>query len=222
MLYWAASLAACQLAAEGAITACGGLAPAALTAMGAWALWTPDDQGLTHVQNGWEAASGAVQAVMDQLDAALGPFDGAWDTDDRRAFDVWLGNFKTELGQTRDDLKSMAGTIKNLHEQLNDAQLKLFAFALVCLAMIIFYAALQATLAAPVADVLKNIQALILGISAAGTAIEIGVLAAVLHTGSKTIWPDIPGATKNANGQGAGLQDIKIDWDDTYRAQYGH
>jgi hypothetical protein len=155
-LYWVASLAAARLAAEESIMACGALAPAALTAMGIWALWTPDDVGLTEVQGGWEAASGAVQAVMDQLDAALRPLDGAWDADDRHAFDSWLASFKTELVQTRDDLKAVADRIKALHDELSDTQMKFLIFSLVCLGMIIFYTALDGTPAAPVAEALKE------------------------------------------------------------------
>jgi type IV secretory pathway VirB2 component (pilin) len=224
-LYWVASLAAARLAAEGSIMACGTLAPAALTAMGIWALWTPDDDGLTEVQGGWEAASGAVQAVIDQLGAALKPLDaeGAWDADDRHAFDTWLASFKTELGQTKDDLKAVADRIKTLHDDLNDTQLKFLIFSLVCLAMIVFYTALEATPAAPVAEALKNIQALVLGVGAAGTLVEIGVLlVGALFFGKSSLFPDLPGLTGNADGKGDGLKDITISWDDSYAAQFGH
>jgi type IV secretory pathway VirB2 component (pilin) len=222
-LYWIASLAACQLAAEGSIMACGGLAPAALTALGIWALWTPDDVGLTEVQGGWEAASEAVRSVIDQLDAALKPLDHAWETDDRHAFDTWLASFKTELGQTKDDLKAVADRIKELHKDLDDVQLKFFIFSVVCLAMIIFYTTLEATPAAPVAEVLKNIQALVLGVGAAGTVVEISVLLlGALYLGKSSLSPDLPGLTGNADGKDDGLKDIKITWDDSYAARYGH
>jgi uncharacterized protein YukE len=223
---WAAKLAAVQLAAQGTLKACGALTPAAVIASVAWLLWTPDDAALTHVQGGWEAASGAVQAAIDQLDAALRPLDNAWDADDRDAFDVFLGKFKTELTQTKEDLKAMADAIKTAHDDINEAQFKFFVFAIICLVMIIFYKALSATPAAAVAQALEQIQAIMLNISATATLAWIAqasvfVVAAVM-TGKSSITPDIPGITENADGQGTGLQDIKIDWDNTYQAQYGH
>ncbi|MEU3457811.1 WXG100 family type VII secretion target [Micromonospora sp. NPDC006766] len=225
-LYWLSSIAVLALAGEGAIAACGALSPTALIAVAAWALWTPDDAELSRVQNGWEAASGAVQAAIDQLDAALRPLNGAWEADDRRAFDVWLASFKTELGQTRDDLKAMSEAIKTAHDNINDAQFKFFVFATICLAMIIAYSVFDATPFAPVAEALKVIQSIMLNISASTTVAWIGQAAvfavAASVIGKDTINPDIPTLTNNADGHGTGLQDIKIDWDNAYQARYEH
>jgi len=225
-IYWASSLAVLQLASEGALAACGALSPAALISVAAWALWTPDDAELSRVEGGWEAASGAVQAAIDQLDAALRPLEDGWDADDRRAFDVWLATFKTELKQTKDDLKAMADAIKTAHDNINDAQFKFFTFAMISLAMIIFYTALDGTPFAPVAEALKQIQSVMLNVTATATLAWIAQAAvfavAAWAAGKDAINPEIPGPSDNANGQGTGLQDIKIDWDNTYQARYGH
>jgi hypothetical protein len=222
-LYLVASLGVARLAVAGTLMACGGLAPAAFTSMALWALWAPDDVGLTKVQNGWVAAARAVQATIDQLDAALTPLDGAWDADDRHAFDVWRATFKTELGQTVGDLDAMATQIADLHNDLSSTQLKFLIFALITLALLVSYEVLDGTPAAPAAEALKNIQALVLGVAAVGTVYEIiELLAGGLYMAYESMCSGFPGLSANADGKGVGLKDITITWDAPYVAEYGH
>lgn len=201
------------------------LAPTALGAVVAWALFTPDDGEIDKAIQGWDAIGTKMDGLSgdsDGLKAALKPLDDAWVSDDmtsvRGQFDSFIANYLQEIKQTKDAADMNAAALRHIKQDLDRLQTVAFFTAAGSLAVLIALTAAELFPPdAAWAEPLKQLE----GLFVSGTTV--GIVAAVAAVAGAP-WQSVLGyisqggdlfAKKkdNLHGPGTDFKDIQIRWD---------
>ena len=207
-----------------ALGASSALAPTAIGATVAWALFTPDDDAVHKAIGGWGATSTQLGAVG--LDDALKPLDEGWTEGDAlQAFNNWKTRFLTEIEQAKGAADKNKEALEKVLEAIEQVQTDFFIFAALSLAAIIAYTVLEKVpYIGPIAAVLKQLQGALVAVGAVGA---VGAIVWILQEfvgPLKELWAGRKGFAElevNAGG-GNTFKDIQITWDDPYQQKYEH
>ena len=217
-LFGGVSLAAENLAIAVTCGASSALAPTAIASVALWAMFTPDDPGLSKAVGGWESVAqqiaGVTGGTWDNIMESLGK---NWEGDSKNAFDSWAEIFKAEVDQTKAAAEKNQQALQDTIKAIHNLQNSMFIFAMGCLVAIIAFAVGEKMpVVGPIFAVLKEIQGLILS---GGTAT---VIAAVLGVVVGALGPlrdmlDVVGSNfatlaVNQGGGGTSFKDVNINW----------